>query len=181
MTRIALRRGIELGDYLNADDIASGLGGDPRQRAAVAQNQVRELRQKAMEQGRSYCFETVMSHPSHIDHMLAASKAGFAVSLFFVATEDPAINIQRVRSRVKSGGHPVPEDRIVARYHKTLALAPDAIFACNTADIFDNSGEGQMLLIAEIQDNFVQFAAEPMPRWFRPIFAKLNRPSSVSM
>ena len=43
------------------------------------------------------------------------------------------INVWRVKARVESGGHDVPEEKIIARYDKALALVKDlvkvAIFA----------------------------------------------------
>ncbi len=42
-------------------------------------------------------------------------------------TADPMINIQRVRSRMLSGGHDVPKDKIIARYDKCLALVSDIV------------------------------------------------------
>ena len=35
-------------------------------------------------------------------------------------TADPQINISRVAHRVKNGGHDVPKDKIISRYHKSL-------------------------------------------------------------
>lgn len=108
--------------------------------------------------------------------MIAARLAGFTVNLLFVATADPAINVGRVRSRVLNGGHAVPEDRIVQRYYRTLALAPSAIKASNFADIFDNSAQGQMVLIASVSDGFLSSMVEPLPDWFAPIADQLRKP-----
>ena len=80
-----------------------------------------------------------MSHHSHIDYMLEARDAGFVTRLFFVATEDPSINLDRVRNRVLHGGHPVPAERVIERYHRCLAHLPDAIQAANESVIYDNS------------------------------------------
>jgi len=57
-----------------------------------------------------------MSHHSHIDYMWRAAKMGFQVRFYFVATDDPAINLDRVANRVAHGGHDVPTDRIIGRY-----------------------------------------------------------------
>jgi predicted ABC-type ATPase len=38
------------------------------------------------------------------------------------------------------GGHPVPEDRIVKRYYRSLDLLMEAIKHTNRAYVFDNSG-----------------------------------------
>ena len=74
------------------------------------------LRQKLMEQKMSFTLETVMSHPSKIELLTQAQASGYRTYLYFVATDDPAINISRVKSRVKLGGHNVPEDKIAERY-----------------------------------------------------------------
>ena len=134
-----IQSGISFGEYLNADDVARDLVGPPKLIAAKAQQIVRDQRIAALAAGRDHAFETVMSHPSHIEYMRAAAVAGFTVRLFFVATEDPLINVGRVASRVSRGGHDVPKDRIVARYRRCLDNLPDAISASHICDIYDNS------------------------------------------
>lgn len=46
----------------------------------------------------------------------------------------------RVKSRVESGGHDVPEEKIISRYDKALALIKDLIEICDICHIYDNSG-----------------------------------------
>jgi predicted ABC-type ATPase len=113
--------------------------GDPMTIAAQAQQIVRDKRAAAVATGHDHCFETVMSHPSHIDHLVAARAAGFETRLYFVATEGPAINQSRVNSRVRHGGHDVPADRIEARYFRSIANLPLAIAASDSSLIIDNS------------------------------------------
>lgn len=55
------------------------------------------VRQELMEEGQTFTFETVMSHPSKIDFMRRARERGYRVYLYFVATDDPTINIDRVQ------------------------------------------------------------------------------------
>lgn len=131
--------GVDFGDYLNADDIARTLSGDPVEVGKQAQAIVRERRDRALADRRDYSWETVMSHPSHVEHLRAAREAGYEVRLLYVATEDPANNIVRVTERVGAGGHDVPQDRIVSRYHKSLAGLLDAVEAAHQARLFDNS------------------------------------------
>lgn len=61
----------------------------------------------------SFSFETVMSHPGKINFLQVAKQKGFKAYLYFVATDDPAINISRVQNRVQKGGHSVPKHKIV--------------------------------------------------------------------
>jgi predicted ABC-type ATPase len=97
------------------------------------------LRQRLLEQKISFTFETVMSHRSMADLLEQAQRLGYRTYLYFVATDDPAINISRVRNRVNQGGHNVPKGKIEERYHRSLNLLIDAIHHSHRAYVFDNS------------------------------------------
>lgn len=139
LTQMLIERQVELGNYLNADDIAREMKGDLAEVSARAQQIVRDARMAALGAGRDHAFETVMSHPSHIDYMRGAAAAGFEVRLFFVATGDPSVNLGRVANRVRHGGHDVPTDKVIGRYRRCLENLPAAINAAHLSQIFDNS------------------------------------------
>lgn len=146
-------QGINFGVYLNADDIARSMPGRAETVAAEAQEKVRRLRALAVEEQQDHTFETVLSHPSHIDHLKHAKSAGFEVVVYFVATEDPLINIGRVANRVERGGHDVPSDRIVARYSRSIANLAEALAVADEGAVFDNSSATEtMRLIARWDD-----------------------------
>ncbi len=99
----------------------------------------------------SFTFETVMSHQSKIDFLAAAQAQGFRTYLYYVATVDPQINIGRVHYRVQTGGHIVPEHKIVERYHRSLSLLMSAVEHSDRSYFFDNSSNGQVAsFLAEI-------------------------------
>jgi predicted ABC-type ATPase len=50
------------------------------------------------------------------------------------------INVWRVKSRVESGGHDVPEEKIITRYDRALKLIKDLVKICDVCHIYDNSG-----------------------------------------
>jgi predicted ABC-type ATPase len=54
------------------------------------------LRQRLLEKGVSFTFETVMSHRSKVEFMREAQARGYRIYLYFVSTENPIINIDRV-------------------------------------------------------------------------------------
>lgn len=66
------------------------------------------LRQELLSARLSFTFETVMSHPSKVELLRQAKAAGYRTYLYFIATEDPQVNIDRIATRVALGGHPVP-------------------------------------------------------------------------
>jgi predicted ABC-type ATPase len=125
------------------------------------------IRHKLLETGTSFTFETVMSSPDKVAFLQKAQRRGYRTYLYYVATEDPIINILRVQRRVSLGGHPVPEDKIIARYGRSLDLLVDAIRHTNRAYIFDNSTH-QQIWTAEITDGeFLEMKTNRMPAWFK--------------
>lgn len=140
------RFGVPSNRYINADDIARQLLVErpdllPEDREREAFRRARSLRQIYRDEGASFAFETVFSHPSTLLDMAKCRAAGFEVIVFFVTTDDPAINVARVARRVQSGGHAVPEDRIRQRYERTMTLLPRIIEDADRAYVYDNSKE----------------------------------------
>ena len=139
LTRQLLAQGHELGEYINPDDIAADLSGPYDERVRRAQQIADDRRADAISARRSFSFETVFSHPSKLDVLDQARRAGFEAILFFVAVDDPSINVERVKTRVSLGGHDVPADRIEKRYRRTMALLPEMLARVDRAWIFDNT------------------------------------------
>lgn len=129
------------GTYINPDEIAATLDLPEPDRSRQAQALADQKRETCLRSRVNFSFETVMSHPSKLDLMSRARSAGYDVRLFFVCTSDPKINSIRVRQRVHFGGHDVPEDRIHARYRRTLELLPDAAVLTRRTVLFDNTAE----------------------------------------
>jgi len=127
------------------------------------------LRMKLLESKTSFTFETVMSHPSKIEILRHARSLGFRVYLYFIATEDPVINVSRVEARVELGGHPVPTEKIMHRYARSLDLLWAAIAHTNRAYIFDNSGDTfENTWVAEITDGTnMEVRSSALPHWFQ--------------
>lgn len=166
-------QGIAFGTYLNADDLALSEGVP----AGVAQAMVREARDTALRNREDYCWETVMSHHSHIDHLIDARALGYEVHLIYVALEDPEINMRRVQERVASGGHDVPADRIKKRYYRSINNLSAAISVCDFGRIFDNSSKDDPFQrIARIDQRVIEIDRDwfAMPRWFIPALVDLN-------
>lgn len=125
------------------------------------------VRQKLIVSKQSFAFETVMSSPDKIELLKRAQQSGYRTYLYYVATDDPLINISRVKHRVKMGGHDVPIDKITARYYRSLDLLREAIEHTNRAYIFDNSAS-QLLWLAEITDGKIfEIKVGVAPSWFK--------------
>jgi predicted ABC-type ATPase len=126
------------------------------------------LHHKLISNGKSFTFETVMSFEGKVQLLQKAQDEGYRTYLYYIATEDPAINISRICHRVKMGGHNVPEDKIISRYDRSLNLLMDAVQSTNRAYIFDNSIPDNPLWVAEITEGkTLELKTELMPVWFK--------------
>jgi predicted ABC-type ATPase len=104
-----------------------------------------------------------------------ARRAGFETILFFIAVDDPSINVERVKTRVSLGGHDVPTDRIEKRYRRTMALLPEMLTRVDRAWIFDNTprATNRLLfagrLVATVEGGVDRAIAvkvrSPLPAW----------------
>jgi len=109
------------------------------------------IRQQLLDNGISFTYETVMSHIGKVDFFIKAQELGYRVYLYYVATEDPEINIRRINVRVAQDGHAVPPEVVKNRYYKSLNNLKSAVKQTNRAYIFDNS-QKQARFIAEITE-----------------------------
>ena len=87
----------------------------------------------------SFGFETVFSHISNVDFLDALKTLGYVVHLYFICTDDPKINVGRVRNRHDLGGHDVPEDKIIDRYYRALDHLRQSTRRYDRIVLIDNS------------------------------------------
>lgn len=128
------------------------------------------IRQKLIECSKSFTFETVMSFSDKVEVLKKAQARGYRTYLYYVATENPEINISRVRYRVSLGGHSVPEDKIVSRYKRSLDLLKQAVKSTHRAYIFDNSTSEYVWLAEITNGQIIEMKTERVPTWFEKIF-----------
>nr|WP_302020973.1 zeta toxin family protein [uncultured Acetatifactor sp.] len=122
-------------DYINADEIKKYLKCSDLEAAQIAEKQ----REEHMEQMREFCFETVLSTERNLKLLKRAKEKGYFIRCYYILTADPMINVWRVKARVESGGYDVPEDKIIRRYDRALALVKELIKICDICHIYDNS------------------------------------------
>jgi predicted ABC-type ATPase len=146
-----LKRYVNLGVYINPDEIAKTLAGDELSRAKKAQQTAVQKREQLLLEGKTMTYESVMSHDSHLEFLLRAKNLGYRTYLYFIGVENPDINKDRVKNREKLGGHGVPEEKITPRYKRTMSQLFEACLLVNRAYLFDNS-LNSYYMVAEVHD-----------------------------
>lgn len=151
---------IEGCEYINPDNIARDEFGDWNSPDAIirAANKAAEIREHCLQKKMGILFETVLSAPDKIDFIKRAKDSDYFIRLFFVGTDNPAINAGRIALRVMEGGHDVPISKIVSRFSKSIANC------CNVSHIVDR---------LYVYDNTVDFAEPKL--LFRAINGKIEK------
>jgi len=123
--------------FINADDIAAGMRLD----AYEASDLAAALRASLVEQRESFVFETVLSDPvgAKVHQLQEMSRRGMSVVMIFIRIDSPETSKQRVAMRMLQGGHEVPDEKLEARFHRTLANLERAIRALPVVVIFGNT------------------------------------------
>jgi len=123
------------------------------------------LREELIKSGRNFSFESVLSHHSKLDEIREAINSSYQTYLYYICTESPIINKERVLDRVEKGGHEVPENKIETRYYNSLELLYEVIKVVHRAYIFDNSGKSYRLIGQFYKGKYSEFYGR-YPKWF---------------
>lgn len=122
--------------FINADDLAAQM----QLEAYAAAQLAAALRASLVEQRESFVFETVLSDPvgARVRELEEAGHAGMHVVMVFIRIDSPTTSRQRVAMRVMQGGHDVPDEKLEARFQRTLDNLERAIRALPVVVILDN-------------------------------------------
>jgi len=112
---------------------------DEEKRNQAAWRKCEELRELKLNEQESFGYETVGSHISRVEFIQKAKKLGYIVTLVFVSTENPEINIRRIAHRVNAGGHGVDDEIVRKRYYRTMNFLPKYFISADVVSIWDNS------------------------------------------
>lgn len=163
--------------YINPDFIAQQDFGDWNSIDDVvkAANKAQSIREECLKNRTDMAFETVFSTEEKLEFIKKAKTSGYFIRLFFICTNDPSINAQRIALRVMEGGHDVPIPKIISRYYRSIANSVEAIKIVDRAYFYDNSeNDVDPQLIFRVSDhNTMKKYKDPVP-WSEGIIESLK-------
>lgn len=133
-------------DYYNPDEAARQLiavdpGLDPAEANVAAWQQGVGLLRQAIAERLDFAFETTLGGNTVPRLLAEAAAQGIGIYVWYAGLSGPELHLQRVRSRVRHGGHNIPEDAIRRRYERSrlnlIALLP----LLAALRMFDNSAD----------------------------------------
>lgn len=135
-------------EYVNADEIARGISPFQPEKVAIEAGRIMLNRiDELLDLGEDFAFETTLSTRSFVNTIERAKSKGYSITLIFFWIESTELAIKRVQTRVKEGGHNIPNDTIVRRYYgglKNLFSLYQNI--CDLIMIYDNSKSNPELI-----------------------------------
>jgi len=152
--------------FVNADELANELNIDAYEAAELAN----QLRRTLVEQRESFVFETVLSDPvgDKVNFLRDAARSGYTVVMCFIGLGNAETSEQRVAMRVLQGGHDVPNEKLAARFIRTLENLHLAIRKLPCVYIFDNSDLRQPFReVAKFESGKAVYVYEPVPAWLK--------------
>ena len=162
-----ITRGIPIcGIYVNADDIKRISHCTDLEAAQEAE----QIRQMLLKSHKDFTFESVLSTDRNLKLLQEAKEQGYEIHAVFVLTNNPYINVERVKYRVKAGGHDVPEEKIISRYERSLRNLSRLVRIADHTRVIDNSGD-KPHLICEVLDQ--QITIWETPQWSKKAILRL--------
>ncbi|MBN2676386.1 MAG: zeta toxin family protein [Alphaproteobacteria bacterium] len=112
---------LKIGEFVNADKIAAGLSPyNPESVRLTAGRLLMNRVEDLIRTRQNFAIETTLA-PRGIIHLIHRMKEeGYQVTLSFLWLSSPKLAKLRVKTRVKTGGHDIPNTEIYRRYKRGL-------------------------------------------------------------
>ena len=130
-------------EFVNADSIAAGLSPFQPEKVAFEAGRLMLHRiSQLIEDRATFAFETTLSTKSYKETIKLCKAKGYEVVLLYFWVSSPELAIERIKDRVKRGGHNIPDAVVKRRYKRGL----DNFFKlfmplCNYWEMINNSNE----------------------------------------
>ena len=105
-------------EFVNSDEFAKGLSPFSPDNAAIQASRYMVMKiHYLLDRKADFAIETTLATRSLKKIILKAQELGYFVTVLYFWVETPEIAIERVKARVMSGGHNVPEETLRRRYY----------------------------------------------------------------
>jgi predicted ABC-type ATPase len=128
-------------NFINPDLIARGLSPfDPGRAMIRAGRLVIEQFKSNLARRTDFGFETTLAGRTYLPLIMALASEGYQVHMFYLWIPNADLALERIRGRVRSGGHDVPDVDVRRRYGRSLRNLFQVYRPhLHTLHIFDNS------------------------------------------
>lgn len=127
-------------NYICADEIEEEIKNKKREEKIYLARIIAEQQRKdLLNEKKDIIYESVGSHPSHLEDLERIKKLGYNITTIYVATENPKINLERIANRKRDNDTYLTSERVIGRYERSLGLLAEYIKRSDVLFAFDNS------------------------------------------
>jgi predicted ABC-type ATPase len=103
--------------FVNSDEFAKGLSPFNPEKASIQASRYMLMKIRyLLKRNQDFAVETTLATRTLLKTVKMAQEAGYTVTLLYFWLNSPELAIERVRARVATGGHDIPEETIRRRY-----------------------------------------------------------------
>ena len=156
---------------INTDEMVARLGSwEDKNLQIQCGKEAVKLIKEYISKGTSFNQETTLCGKSISRNILKAKEQGFYITMNYIGVESPKIAEDRVKHRVKNGGHGIPSDTINRRYYESIKNLKEIIAVCNEINIYDNTEKFKE--IAFFNEGELIWKDLNTPKWFNVVLEK---------
>lgn len=120
-----------------------------------------------------FTVETTLAGGNVIRQMRDAKEQGFEIIMFYVGLGDVRLNIERVATRVKNGGHHIESEDIIRRNVTSMNNLLSHLNLLDQLVVIDNSKtDGEIIL--EADKSGIKYYLDELPEWVQTIDQQLR-------
>ncbi len=160
-----LRADVE--EIVGPDEFAYRLARSAPDRAALRAGRLAvQRRNELLRERRSFAVETTISGSGHLSLVEQARRDGWSIGIIYIGLGSDELAIERVRERVRQGGHDVPAEDVRRRYQRGLDNLALIYELADRLIVLDNSSaQDPMRRVLEVNRGHFLFAQRPLPKW----------------
>ncbi len=159
-------------DIIDPDAIARRMPDSPGQAAREALRR----RWAALRAGRTHLLETTLAGSGVLRHMDEARADGYRIELHYVSVDSTDLALDRIRTRVASGGHDVPEPDVRRRFARSRANLPAATGRAHETRLYDNTNPDRPHREVAVFEGVAWWTADRLPGWAAAVIAGMSSP-----
>ena len=148
-------------EFLNADEVAKEICPQRIESVKIKAGKMVLVRlENLLNAGKSFAIETTLSGKNHIKTIEKARKLGYQIVVIYSYLDNPVLCENRIKIRVLNGGHNIPKEDIIRRFHRSKEnfwnIYKDLADEWN---LFYN-GASEYILVAQCNNNEIEIFNE---------------------
>lgn len=112
----------------------------------------------------SFSLETTLSGKSSINRIIKAKENGYKIVMYFVGVDNVLLNINRVITRHKNGGHFIPKEDILRRHNSTMNNLIENLHLFDYLQVLDNTDK-KTKVVLEYENSELIYHSNEIPIW----------------